>query len=135
MRAYRTADGVVYRADTAIMESFPVQLRPQLTIRNEGESERTIRFPDGCIMFLRAYREESRSGKPVWDQEREAVCVAAIQEFTVAAGDSTVIRQGTINAAQILGDSLPPGRYYFTVVLRPDWERLELAAGEAELAK
>ncbi|MFS8636873.1 MAG: BsuPI-related putative proteinase inhibitor [Gemmatimonadota bacterium] len=135
MRAYRTAEGVVYRADTAIMESFPVQLRPQLTIRNEGESGRTIRFPDGCIMLLRVYREESRSGSPVWDEARTVGCTQAVQEFTVAAGDSTVIRQRTISAAEILGDSLPPGRYYFTVVLRPDWQPLELAAGEAELAK
>lgn len=135
MRAYRTAEGIVYRAETAIMESFPVQLRPELTIRNESGSERTIRFPDGCITYLRVYREESRSGEPVWDQARTLVCTAAVQEFTIAPGDSTVIRRGTINAAEILGDSLPSGRYYFTVVLRPDWESIELAAGEADLAK
>lgn len=135
MRAYRTAEGVVYRADTAILESFPVQLRPELTIRNESGSERTIRFPDGCLTLLRVYRDESRSGKPVWDQAYTVGCIQAVQEFKIAAGDSTVIRQGTISAAEILGDSLPSGRYYFTVVLRPDWQTLELAAGEADLAK
>lgn len=132
---YRTVEGVAYRVETAVLESFPVQLRPAITVRNEGDAERTVRFPDGCIALLRVYRDASRTGNPVWDQARTVGCAAAIQEFTVAPGDSTIIRRSTISAAEILGDSLPPGRYYFTVVLRPDWQTLELAAGEADLAK
>lgn len=135
IRAYRTVEGVEYRAYTAVLESFPVQLRPEVTVRNEGGDERTIRFPDGCVVLLRVYRDESRTGNPAWDQERTVGCFQAVQEITLAAGDSTVIRRGTISAAEILGDSLPAGRYYFSVVLRPDWQSLELAAGEADLAK
>lgn len=132
---YRTAAGVAYRAETAVLESFPVQLRPAVTIRNDGDAERTVRFPDGCIALLRVYRDASRTGNPAWDQARTVGCFQAVQEFTVAPGDSTIIGRGTIGAAEILGDSLPAGRYYFTVVLRPDWQTLELDAGEADLAK
>ncbi|HEX6938757.1 MAG TPA: hypothetical protein VF158_05050 [Longimicrobiales bacterium] len=131
----RTVSGIAYRAETRVMESFPVQLRPVVSVRNASGAARTIRFPDGCVVLLRAYRDPSRTGTPAWDQARTVGCFQAVQEVFLAAGDTTTLGAGTIGAAEILGDSLPAGRYYFTVVIRPEWQHLELAAGEADLAK
>ncbi|HEX7118039.1 MAG TPA: BsuPI-related putative proteinase inhibitor [Longimicrobiales bacterium] len=135
LRANRTVSGITYRADTRVMESFPVRLGPTVSVRNDSGTPRTIRFPDGCVVLLRVYTEPERTGQPAWDQARTVGCFQAIQEVDLAPGDTATLAGGTIGAAEILGDSLPAGRYYFTVVLRPDGQVLELAAGAADLAQ
>lgn len=123
-----------YHADTAIMESFPVQLAATVTAENIGSRPAALEFPDGCAVLLRAYRTPERTGTPAWDQERETFCTMAIQRFTINPGES---RQFTVrtDARQILGDSLPNGRYFLTAVLRKAGWTLELHAGEADLAR
>lgn len=130
----RTVGGVAYRAETLVLESFPVQLRPQVRMRNETGDDVTVTFPDGCLVYLRAYRDASRTGKPAWDQAAVLGCTAALAPVSLAAGDSTILRGPAVSAAEILGDSLPAARYFFTAVLRPESQEVELAAGEAELA-
>ncbi len=117
------------------MESFPVQLHAMVSVRNVTDAATTATFPDGCLILLRAYRDASRTGKPAWDEARSRVCTMAIESFTLAPHDSTVISGRTIGAAEILGDSLPPGRYYFTALVRPGGQAVELVAGVADLAQ
>src|SRR5687768_8229244 len=59
-------DGIEYRADVLVMESFPVQLSGRATLKNTSSETRTVSFPDGCVALLRAYASEG--GGPVWDQ-------------------------------------------------------------------
>ena len=131
----RTVDDVTYIADTRVMESFPVQLRSYVVVENRTSEEVSITMPDGCEVFLRAYRTADRSGEPAWDESRVAVCTLALQQITLAAGETIEFTGSTISASQILGDSLPAGRYYFSALVRPDGQAVELEAGEAELAQ
>lgn len=129
----RVVDGIAYRAETRVMESHPVQLHTTATVTNTTQQAREIEFPDGCTVLIRAYRTAERSGAPAWDQQRVAVCTMAIQIVRLAPGESREFGMHA-GAAEILGDSLPAGRYYLTALLRPDGDRVEVPAGEAELA-
>ena len=124
------ASGVVYRAQTAVLESFPVQLRTVVTAENRGRQPVTL-TSGGCEAFLVAYRRPDRSGTPAWDQRYAIACTKILKRYPLAPGDSTQLRAGA-SAADILGDSLPNGRYYLSVVPATD-EKLAVPAGEAQL--
>lgn len=129
-----TEGDLQYVAETAIMESFPVQLATSVTVANVGSRPAALEFPDGCPVLIRAYRTPDRTGTPAWDQAHETFCTMAIQHFTINPGESRKFTART-DARQILGDSLPNGRYFLTAMLRKTGWTLELPAGEVELAR
>lgn len=123
---------VEYSAETAIMESFPVQLATTVTLRNTSNADLELLFGDSCVVRLRAYGNAERSGEPAWDQSRSMGCVAMIFEDTIPAGD-TVQYRARSDGYEILGDSLPDGRYWLSAVLDPAGERVEVPAGVVDL--
>lgn len=128
------ASGIRYHAHTLILESFPVQLRTVVTLTNTTPAPRTVELPGGCPVLLRAYRTPEHTGEPAWDQSREAVCTLQLMIVRLAPGESQEVT-GSATARDVLGDSLPNGRYYLTAVVRPDQQRIEIPAGEADLAQ
>lgn len=129
-------DGVAFSAQARVMESFPVQIQPVLSVRNTGSGAAEVVFPDGCVALLQVYRTAARTGAPVWDQSRTVGCTMALVPAKLAAGETREFRGPTVSAAEILGDSLSAGTYHFSVVTRPDRTgRVALAAGSASLAK
>ena len=125
-------DGIEYRGDVLVMESFPVQIRGNVTITNRGSETRELWFPDGCVALLRAYR--AGGSEPVWDQGSELACTMAIVPMTLAPGESKEVGTPTSSARDILGDGLPDGSYRITIYLRPQNGRVEVEGGTAELA-
>ena len=126
-------DGIEYRADLLVMESFPVQLSGRTTIRNTSNETRTISFPDGCVVLLRAYR--TAGGGPVWDQASGIACTMAIVPIELAAGEEREIPTPTVSAYEILGTELPDGDYRIVVYLRPiESGEVEIEAGTTDLA-
>lgn len=125
---------IEYRAETLIMESFPVQLRANVQLRNLRGASVTVTFRDGCLVHLRVYRDAARTSL-AWDSERVTGCTDALVPVAIGGGQSKTVSAPTISAATILGDSLPNGTYYFNTVVRPELQRLTLRAGSAELAK
>lgn len=125
-------DGIDYRADVAVMESFPVQLAGHVTITNTTDAERTVTFPDGCVALLRAYRPEG--GEPVWDQAEEFGCTMALVPMTLAPGASREVGTPTASGYDVLGEDLPDGTYRIAVYLRPDGREIEIDTGTVELA-
>lgn len=125
-------DGVEYTADTAVMESFPVQLATTVTATNRSGRSARLTFPDGCVVLLRAYHDEARS-RLAWSQQDHVHCTAALVEWTLPAGAS---RQGSArtDAAEILRDTLPDGRYWLEAVLRPNGTTIAVPAGTVDLA-
>lgn len=123
-----------YQAETAILESYPVQLRTTVSITNTGARPDTLQLPGGCPVLLRAYRDPGRTGTPAWDQERDIVCTLQLLLLDVAPGQTRTL-EGRATAHDILGDSLPNGRYYLTAVLRPENQVVELEAGDTELVR
>jgi hypothetical protein len=130
----RVVDGLTYRAETHVMADRPTQLHVQATVTNTATSERRVEFPDGCVVLLRAYRNAERSGAPSWDQRNAVACTMAIQVARIAPGRSESF-ETTASAPEILGDSLPAGRYYFTAYFRPAGQEVEVLAGDANLQR
>jgi len=126
------AEDVVFSAETAVMESFPVQLRTTVTATNTGVRSVDLTFPDGCVVQLRAYRDEARTQR-AWDQAQHVACATVMVEWTLTAGAS---RQTSVHtsAATILGDDLPNGTYWLAAVLRPYGSMIEVPAGMVDLA-
>ena len=129
----QTEGDVEYSAETLIMESFPVQLRAIVTARNTSAAPVELHFPYPCVAHLQVHDDSTRAGEPVWSQERFIGCIAVIFDDTIAAGDTAQYTAPHTDAAEILGDSLPDGRYWLSVNLNPAGERLVLPAGVADL--
>ena len=125
-------DGVEFTADTRVMESFPVQLATTVTMRNTSSAPVTLELGSGCPVHLRAYRTEARTGL-VWDQGRERVCTMQIQVVDLAPGASAR-RDTRTDAYEILGDSLPDGRYWLSAYVQVLPEGLTVPAGSVDLA-
>jgi hypothetical protein len=124
-------NGITYRVtDFAIAESFPVQLGITVEIENESTTPKSVTFPDGCVVLMRAY--DGRP-EPVWDMGDTVGCTLALVEVDLAPGESQEFQAGLVSAATILGDTLPNGEYRITAYLRPG-QIVELEAGTADLA-
>ena len=124
-------DGITYRVTGFdIAESFPVQLGITVELANESTTQKSVTFPDGCVVLMRAY---DGGTEPVWDMGNTVACTLALVEVDLAPGESQEFRVGLVSAATILGDSLPDGEYRITVYLRPG-RIVELEAGIADLA-
>lgn len=126
-------DSIRYSAETAILESFPVRLRTTVTLTNLAQRTDTLAVPGGCPVTLRAYRDPARTGTPAWDQSQVLFCTLQIRYVVLGPGESELL-QGGASATDILGDSLPDGRYYLSAVVRIEGETIELAAGSATLS-
>lgn len=126
-------EGIEYRADLLVMESFPVQLRARTFMKNRTGESRTITFRDGCVTLMRAYR--AGGGEPVWDQAKGTGCTMALVPFTLGPGEERELPVTGATAYDILGAELPDGPYRITVYLRPvDGPEVEIGAGTTELA-
>ena len=126
--------GIEYGAETLIMESFPVQLRTIVTARNPTDAPVVLEFGNPCVAHLRVYADSARSGLPLWDQERVTGCIAVVFEDTIAPGDTAQYVAPNTDAREVLGDSLPDGRYWLAAALRPNGRAIEVPAGVADLA-
>jgi hypothetical protein len=87
-----------------------------------------------CPVRLRAYRNATRSGRPVW---LDRWCPENLPPIVLAPGwsDSLQVRN---SMRRILGDSLPEGRYFFTATLElatPQFQSPELPAGSEVLTR
>ncbi|HYO47487.1 MAG TPA: hypothetical protein VEY33_12450 [Gemmatimonadota bacterium] len=126
-------DGIEYRAEVLVMESFPVQLAGRAIVTNRSDELRTVTFADGCVALMRAYRPQG--GAPAWDQAQGIACTMALVSVEFAPGEERVLPAGSASAYEILGTDLPDGPYRITVYLRPvEAEVIELEAGTADLA-
>lgn len=126
-------DGIEYRAEVLVMESFPVQLSGRVTIRNTSSEPSTVTFRDGCLALLRAYRADA--GGPVWDQAEGIGCTMALVPIELAPGEEREIQTPTASASEILGTELPDGEYRIAVYLRPiEPAEVEIVAGTTDLA-
>ena len=127
-----TRDGVEYTADTRIMESFPVQLDTRVTMRNPSSQPTRVQLGSGCPVLLRAYRDEART-RLAWDQSVGIVCTMQIQVVDLAPGASAE-RNTRASARDILGDSLPDGRYWLSAFVQVVGGPVTVPAGSADLA-
>jgi len=123
--------GIEYTGQTLVMESFPVQLDTRVTMRNRSSARATVELASGCPVALLVYRDAART-QLVWDQSRGRMCTMQIQIVELAPGESQ--EQSTrASAYDILGDSLPDGRYYLTASVAVTSGGVRVPAGSADL--
>jgi hypothetical protein len=125
------SEGIEYRASTAVLESFPVQLHTIVDVTNRSGSAVDVVFPDGCIVLLRAF--QGTRPVPSWDQQGLVGCTQALIEVHFARGASRRFETRT-DARAILGDSLSDGQYRLEAYLRPSGKVVRVDAGVADLA-
>jgi hypothetical protein len=121
-----------FSADTRVLESFPVQLHTTLEVRNAGGPDYVrLEFASDCVVLLRVYDSEARD-VPVWDQADSARCSESSHVLMLGGGYAEEFTT-TADARQILGTSLPPGRYWLSAYVRVNDRVVEVPAGSAEL--
>lgn len=131
-------DGLELTGGVNVAESFPVQLGFYLQVRNTSSREIHL-VSDGCGVLPRVYGSADRAGRRLWDARPGAPCLASVAPVTLAPGETRRFTR-SYSARDVLGDSLPDGRYYFTVTYRAGLAAdgasrlVELTAGDARLA-
>ncbi len=86
------------------------------TIANRGNQPVVFRSV-GCQSRVRAYRTPQRAGVPAWDSHPEGQLCIEGHRLPLAPGDSVLAAVSTYatTVPELLGDSLPEGRYFFTL--------------------
>jgi hypothetical protein len=125
--------GVDFLAAMAVLDTDA--LTADVHVTNRRGAPVTLEFPDACVALLRAYDIGEGRVAPVWDQGQVAECVGDPATLEIGAGAEAVVRVPQVAIDRVLGDSLPPGTYRFTVYLRPGGQVVEVAAGTAELER
>ena len=135
--------GLAFAVSTAVTGARNDTLRAHVTITDTTSQPWRLEY-GACALALFAYRTPTRTGPPAWNstQRRTAggldyMCPLYLRVGILEAGETSSPRE--LNAAypltEILGDSLPNGRYYFTAHVRMNWRTKELPAGDAELRR
>jgi hypothetical protein len=136
--ARRVREGVTYWVDMEIVQAVPVAVRARVAFARDPRGSSLRRISIDCPVVLHAYRSRiqrdaaPRSGAADWRAPRS--CGPGEREI-VLRGATPHVFDVSATAAEILGDSLPPGRYSFAVSVHPGGSPIFLAAGEAELRK
>lgn len=126
----------------------PGQIRVVTTLRNVGDPTVGLLW-GGCPFTLKAYQTSTLPGRAVWDSRRwqhsrsppgvAAGCVDALAGpgRPFAPGDSVrpVAMRWDGHMEDVLGDSLPEGRYHFHAQLAFRGDTLHLPAGSVHLRR
>lgn len=142
LAAARPVGGMIVMARTAVLDSGPpTVLRVVVTGTGIAGDTASLNLPrGGCPLELlvfrsRAARDSVLDRVPVRTLA-STECESAHGRFEVEPGKRGEIAALTAGAVDILGDSLPGGRYYLAARLqRAEQSALLLSAGEAELRR
>jgi hypothetical protein len=132
--------GLIFSATTSSSDG---QIRPQVSFTNTNTQPVRLEY-GACAITLLAYRSATRSGVPAWNSSRWQgpngfghPCLLYLATGVLDPGQTASLREfsPTFSAAEMLGDSLAAGRYYFKVLAGLNWRSVEVVAGEALVAK
>ncbi len=127
----RTPDGLIHPGGSA---------------RNAGTSPTLLRYGPYCTPVMQLFRDSSPTGAPIWDAERwwwtshAGGCKLPPNIVQLQPGDSLALGAGEgFRVADVLGDSIPPGRYAAAMRIRvatPAGDTTDLApAGTLDLTR
>lgn len=142
LAAARPVGDAVVMARTVVLDSGPpTVIRIAVTGTSIGGTPASLDLPrGGCPLELlvfstRADRDSVLDRVPVRTLA-STECESAQGRFEISPGKRSEIAALTVDAQDILGDSLPGGRYYFAAQLHRAGEAaVMLSAGEAELRR
>lgn len=134
----RIADLLTDRASPVSVAGTPAVVTEQVSATLDYAGSAIISFSHGCPLVLYAYRDRARrdaaprSGAADWTQP--VACGTQQDQVILSRGGSRTL-ETSVRAADILGSSLPSGRYYFAVALHAEGNRVMLSAGDAQLSR
>lgn len=150
-----TEEDLSIRTDVQLLGPDTVtRVRAFTTIHNTSDQWLRLQWGTGnCSFRLQAYRRAEPVGRPVWDswlwrlQRNRPLqsnspysigCEDVLAQRPLAPGDSLRPEdfqwEGTVS--DILGDSLPSGRYHFrAVLLELNWDTVSVRAGTLQLGR
>jgi hypothetical protein len=135
---------LAFRATSSVEGASPAELHTQVTVTNTGRGRVRIEY-GACSVWLRAFRTEERTGTPAWDEARRPnpdpatgifwACPLYLAARELRAGESHSPSEfrSRIPVAQILGDSLPAGRYYLVARVSVNGVTTDVPAGVGDL--
>lgn len=108
-------------------------LHALVTFTNTSTARATVPV-SGCPGMLRLYPDAARGGKPLWDQEGliGGACDGP-KQLTLGPGMVQTLESVAL-PGQLLGDSLPPGDYYFAVQVKLPDRSVLLAADHGRVS-
>jgi hypothetical protein len=134
-------DGFHYSVESGPVGGSPGTYEVRVVVRNAGLRPDLTRYlRSQCPVVLHAYAtaETQRTAPPapVWMHPRQ--CGPEVEPMRLT-GDQTRVLTHRFTAPQVLGDSLPPGRYHVTAIVMlgrepgPAARRVWLDAGALDL--
>jgi hypothetical protein len=134
------ADQLAFRGESRLEGAGPTRLLTEVTVTNTGRERVRIEY-GACSIWIRAYRTPERTGAPAWDQIRHPqigaprVCAMYLAVRELGRGESFSPHEfrAAIPIPEILGDSLPAGRYHLVARVLLNGFAVDVPAGEAEL--
>jgi hypothetical protein len=134
-----------YQTATTVEGAAPRTVVTRIVATNP--TDRWIDLNSGaCFLHVSAFRDAARTGRPVWRSDAKPVaCISILLGYRVEPGGTLGPNGFTRSFAvtDILGDSLPAGRYWFKARLEFVYDApqgglydlgIEIPAGSAELA-
>ncbi len=134
----RNIEGLLYRVDVRTSTTSPVAVGSTLSVVNQTDALMAASIADRCPFSLYAYREKARrdgafvAGEPDW--RRKETCQLEMAFLRLGPGESRQFST-TVPGAEILGDSLPEGRYYLAAVVWLRNTSIWLAASDVQLQR
>jgi len=130
-------DSLIFRAATYIRDEPRDIVQTEITVINSSQRLVTLLVPGGCPVILQLLTSAPPGGREVWDSRKARSsmgCALSLLVTPIEPGESRVfIRQ--VGKAEILGDSLPAGRYFVRSQLDLDPVPITLYAGELTLSR
>lgn len=127
--------GLTYAAAAAVVDFAPTQFQAHVTVSNPTARRVWLEY-GSCALRVRLYPSAKPTGSPVWDSaRREILCPAYLAGHELEPGASFSAPEFAVQVAvpEILGDSLPDGRYLVSASLMLNYVTVELEAGTVDL--
>jgi hypothetical protein len=132
--------GLRLDATTEVREG---RLRARVTVRNTNREAVRLEY-GACSVTLLAHTTAERVGKPLWNSRFRRdpngiayACPSYLAVVTLNAGQS--LSPGEFNPgfpiSEVLGDSLPAGRYFLTAEVRLNWRLMSVPAGAVTIGR
>jgi hypothetical protein len=122
-----TLDGVTFRAATTLLSDGEVMVTFEAQ-NVTSEAQATGILGGNCMIRLRAYTDEARSGEPVFGPPLDEACQEPLRFYELEPGEADVTEQFFTMAG-------PTDVMYFFTVEFQHSERYELAAGMGLLSR
>jgi hypothetical protein len=125
---------LTFRGQTAPSVTTPGWLATTLYVRGASLGGLSLQY-GGCPFTVRMYRTPDRAGLPAWDALAvpNTACQAYLVRRHLGFGEELALTALTL-PREVLGDSLPAGRYHVAALVRPNGDSVVVAAGHVDLA-